>query len=557
MKSRGRLLFYSGLALLIGHQVAAQVTMPAPSTPGTGSVSGRVLVQGSPVSGVHLSLQRGPIGSMVAPNAMRSESDAEGRYRFSGLAAGSYQVNPVSSVYVWGEGRPGSPAMTITLSDGEQATDVDVTLRRGGVVMGKITDQDGIPIVERFVQIDSVGAQPGMPPVGIMMGMQFMTDDRGVYRYYGVPPGKYRVSCGEGEGSFQMGMRGKLFPRTFHPDVTDQSLATIIEVGAGTELTGVDIRLSPPLKTYTIGGRVVDSDTGQPVKDIGVLGELLRDDGRGVQARASAGSGATGEFDLAGVRPGRWRVSAEGGYTNPMASAGGYSDPIDVEVRNENVTGVEIRVKRGVSIAGVAVLEGDVVPNAPRLQDQRIAVFVRGDGSNPATSSRMRSAPIGADGGFRIDGLRPGLATFQTVFMPGVVRLSLIRIERDGLALPEGVEIGAGENVTGVRLVFAYATASIHGQVVISGGVLPAGTTLMAIARPVGGARLFGNGQIDTRGNFTIEGLVPGQYEIEARPMPTLQNQQAPPPGTSVKQTVTVAGGETLKVTLTYVIKTP
>ena len=267
MKWKTTLLFFMGIICLCNHAGLAQVPSPPPLgavAAGTGSISGRVLVQGKPVARVRLALQRVLINSMVASSAVRSESDAEGRYKFSGLAAGSYTINPLSSVYIRGTGMPGDAA-TVTLGDGEQATDVDIPLKRGGVVTGKITDADGNPVVARFVQIERVDGPRGLPPIGVLLPVDFTTDDRGVYRYYGVPPGKYRVSCGDGEGSFRQGTPGKTYPRTFHLDAADQAMATIIEVAEGSEVTGVDIRLGRATKTYMIAGTAVDADTNQPV----------------------------------------------------------------------------------------------------------------------------------------------------------------------------------------------------------------------------------------------------------------------------------------------------
>jgi hypothetical protein len=553
MKWTKSLLSLIGLICLCDRAGQAQVAPSGVNAAGTGSISGRVLVKGEPIARVRLALQRGS-NSLAMPSAIRGESDAEGRYKFSGLAAGSYTIIPLSSVFVWGEGRPGEAANTITLGDGEQATEVDLSLKRGGVVTGKVTDADGNPVIARFVQVDRVDAPRGMPPIGFLTSVDFTTDDRGVYRYYGVPPGRYRVSCGEVEGLLRTGASGKAFPRTFHPDVSEQGLATVIEVGEGTEMTGVDIRLSPAVKTYSIAGRVVDADTNRPMTGMLVMLNLPAGDGLPLQFGAPGIAGTSGEFVLSSVRPGRWRISAESGYLG--AAASGYSDPIFVEVRDENVTGVEIRVRRGGSITGVAVIEGDAnIPNAPRLSDALVMAMVRPEGANPAPSSPVRPVPLAADGSFRVDGLRAGRATLMLT-STGDLGFKVTRIERNGQVMTDGIEVRAGEHLTGVRLFLSYTTASIVGHVVVTGGALPPGVTLAVIANQVGGGTLGGSARVDARGNFLIERLVPGQYELQARPM-SQANPQTAVRGTPVKQTVNVAQGETTKVTLTFALKAP
>jgi protocatechuate 3,4-dioxygenase beta subunit len=560
MKWTKRVLFFIGLICLCDDAGLAQAAASGAVPAGTASVSGRVLLQGKPLARVHLGLQRGSTGFTTLTNAVRSETDAEGRYKFSGLTAGSYSINPLSSVYIWADGTP-EAASNITLDDGEQATDVDISLKLGGVVTGKVVDADGNPVVARFVQIDRAdGPYRGMPPLGVLTFVDFSTDDRGIYRYYGVPPGKYRVSCGDGEGSFRQGSPGKTFPRTFHPDVAEQAMATIIEVGEGSETTGVDIRLGRATTTYSITGRVVDADTNQPVGGISITLMMTAADGRSQQFGGRATAASSGDFVLTSVRPGRWRISAESSFPSPSIGVGGYSDPIDVEVRDENVTGVEIRVRRGGSITGVAVIEsGGSTPSSPRLSEQRVMVVVRPDGNAPMSPSPLRQVQITDEGSFRVDGLRAGRVSFLQASMPGTVGLKLVRTERNGqLAPPEGIEVGAAENLTGVRLVFGYATAKIVGQVVVTGGALPPGITLWAFARPLGGGFASGgSARPDARGNFAIEGLVPGEYEINVQANSMQNPQQAGASGTGVKQNISLAHGETAKVTLTFAVKAP
>ena len=219
------------------------------------------------------------------------------------------------------------------------------------------------------------------------------------------------------------------------------------------------------------------------------------------------------------------------------------------------MTGVEVRVKRGGSISGVAVIEGETnLPNAPKLLDQQAMVTVDPEGDRFVVSPTAR-VKLTANGAFRVDGLRPGRASFMQIRVPNAIALSVIRTERDGQEMPAGIQVGAGENVTGVRLVFAYASASIVGQVAITGGALPPGVSLAVIARPVGGGTSSsGSARVDARGNFAIERLVPGQYEVEVRPI-SPQSLQAPMSGSGAKQTVSLATGETAKVALTFALK--
>src|SRR5207253_4388149 len=94
----------------------------------------------------------------------------------------------------------------------------------------------------------------------------YQTDDRGVYRIYGLPAGRYKASVGadSGQGTVSPGGRG-YYPRTFYPDVNESARATVVDLGEGSEVSNVDIQVGRRADTYSVTGRVVDSETGLPI----------------------------------------------------------------------------------------------------------------------------------------------------------------------------------------------------------------------------------------------------------------------------------------------------
>ncbi len=219
----------------------------------TGSIGGRVTVQGKPLAGIVLGLHSQTSATPLSlSNASRAESDTEGHYQFRGVAPGTYQIAVLNPLYVLTvEDRfTQSPSITITIAEDENITDAHVNLVRGGIVTGKVVDPEGRPLIEQFVQLDRLDARGNPNPVMAMNRSPYDTDDRGIYRIIGVSPGRYRVSSGEGEGSMMRMSGRKSYPRTFHPDTTEVTQAKIIEVAEGSEVTGVDIQLSPLPKDF-------------------------------------------------------------------------------------------------------------------------------------------------------------------------------------------------------------------------------------------------------------------------------------------------------------------
>ena len=528
-------------------------------SPGTGMVSGRITNGVEPLVGLRIALQ--PVGTDGPPSShsavLRSRTDADGRYQFSGVTAGQFEFVVFSPIYVQpGDPRSSRSGRRITLGDGENATNIDLALVRGGIVTGKITRHDGRPMIEQTLYFDWLDEQNKPSIVVVFIGGALQTDDRGIYRTSGITPGRYRVSAGGDNSNHR-----RASPRTYHPDVVDDKQARIIEVREGQEITGIDIKLAPPVEGYTLSGRTVDDDTGQPIANLAILCYRRPADGLMSPVGGKHSSDIKGEFRIDNLSNGPYALFARGDAV-VGSSPSSYSEMVPVEVQNNDVSGIDIRVKRGGSISGVVVLEGTTdSAKLAQLRQHRIFAF-----SNDGTRA-MRSSPppleIGPDGRFRLDGLQPGkVILLHRGSSEGAQGITFVRIERDGVAQPDGITIGQGEQVTGIRIVFAYGTGAIRGMVTVAGGELPQGTKIMITRRLVEG--LWGamnpTATPDPRGYFTFEGLSPGIYELEAR---IGFNGPPPPDGRlrslSVKQKVEVANGQTAQVTMTLdlSVKTP
>ena len=127
--------------------------------------------------------------------------------------------------------------------------------------------------------------------------------------------------------------------------------------------------------------------------------------------------------------------------------------------------------------------------------------------------------------------------------------LALARIERDGAEQKNGIEVGSNEGDRGVKVIFAYGTGSIRGQVKVEGGEITANTSMYINVAKVGsnnknlGMRMP---TVDSRGRFVLEGLQPGEYELSLmfQTRPSTPAPGAPPSiSKNVKQTVTVTNG--------------
>jgi len=162
-----------------------------------------------------------------------------------------------------------------------------------------------------------------------------------------------------------------------------------------------------------------------------------------------------------------------------------------------------------------------------------------------------RTGAINADGTFKINPVRPGKRRIIANTYMAAKELSFIRMEHNGVEVKD-LDIAAGDQVSGVRLVFGYGTAVIAGRVEIKGGMLPQTAILNVFADRDGGAPenpKFGKGAaVDERKQFVIEGLAQGAYKVRLQAYDTAAGELIKVP--SAEQTVTIAGNARYEITL-------
>lgn len=539
------------LLTLCAAQALAQKEAPA-------SVAGRVREGERGVAGVNVVVMSADPSQRFKP-AGRARTDAEGRYRITGVPPGKYVVTPMAPAYVLLDISNFPPGKPLTLSAGDSVEDTDFRLLRGGVITGRVTDADGNPVV-----MEPVSVTPADPKSEQQHSRFFSvdqrdiaTDDRGVYRIYGLQPGLYRVSIG-GDGRTLRAPGARYYRRTFHPSATEESQAKVVEVPLGGEVADVDITLGPPEKTFRVSGRFLSADTNQPVpvSSFG-YGKLDPATGRPLGEYTGGSANARGEFQAAGLAPGRYKLFA---YPGSLESVDWYSDSTPFEITDSDVSGVVVKLHRGSTVSGVLTVEGlrDRAAAARMLTGVRVygVASQRGEALEAGPGGFVRPVSVGPDGSFTVTGVRPGRLRLE-VSASEVKGLAFSRVEVNGTEQREGISIAEGSQVTGVRVVLVYGSATLRGQVnVATGSVLPQGARMFVVVRRVGGPenRFSKGGEADARGLFQIEGLPAGEYEVQANSFAPNRPALVSEP---VRVSVNEGGDVTVNVTLAQAPNTP
>jgi hypothetical protein len=528
-----------GLATSLCAQTATKQSNKTPR----GSVSGRVTIKEKGAAGVVVGMQRSDRSTPYEPY-LKATTDPDGFYRLTNVAPGSYQIFPAMPAHVFPDSN-GGRGTTVLVGEDENVEGIDFALVRGGVIAGKVTDADDHPVIQQPVSVylaESLARRAAPGSVYAVKSVQ--TDDRGIYRIFGLNVGRYKVAVGRGDltlqGSYSPSRSS--YRQVFHPDVSDQANAKIIEVSEGSEAADVDIKLGHALQTFAVAGRVVNGENGLPVPNIRLV--LQRSIGQRPElVTFPATSNVQGDFILEGLIPGKYGVSLMQNQSDGMRS-----ETTSFEITDQDVNGVIVKLVRGASINGVVVLETDDKTAFEKLSQLEMRGFVQAASSGPGYGGSATS-PIAPDGSFRLTGLPPGTAnimlgpTGRAMLPKGFV---VARVERDGIVTPPGVQIKEGEQVFGVRVIVFFGTATLRGVVKVENGSLPEGASFFVrVLRP--GEALSGlrSPRVDARGHFLLDGVPPGTYEIVA----SLAGRTTQI--NSVKREVTLQDGVVTEVVLT------
>lgn len=312
----------------------------------TRAITGQVLGDGAPLQNVQVS-----VGAIrTAPSAYRSAmTDADGKFRIDDLEPSVYTIRVSAPGFVISPGAVEESAEELYYRPGESVT---FRMTKGGVISGTVTTPDGAPLVAagvRALKISRVTENDKWVAIRTVAGE---TDDRGAYRIFGLEPGSYVVSVGGLAAGFPAYYPDEQEQPTYYPSSAFET-ASVIEVGDGEEVSGIDIthRGEPGRR---ISGRI----RGMAKTAGGYVFLKLSHALTGI-AESSGSVNLQGDiatFAIDGVPDGDYYLSVEGSLGGKERDAVAAA-PKHLAVRGSDVSGVELTVEHLGSISGKVVLQ--------------------------------------------------------------------------------------------------------------------------------------------------------------------------------------------------------
>jgi carboxypeptidase family protein len=522
---------------------------PSPETRND-SITGRVVNEsGQPIGGVSISLD--VIGGRMG---QRTATDNEGNFKIQGLDGGVYRFYLYAPGYVTQMPNSASP----TYRTGDKA---ELTMIRGAVIAGSVTNMQGEPVVNVQVRAFQVRDAEGNRTEFPYFSQPAFTDDRGYFRMWSLRPGTYVVAAG-GPGQYF----GSVNPfandtLTYAPSSTRDTAAEII-ARANQEMT-VDIRyrgerghsvsgkisgVAPPL-SYSPSVRLIDVNTRMTAASLIVPSDK--------------------SFQVDGVSDGEYEItaSAGGGQVDQVSAP-----PKRISVRGADVTGLELVLAPMGSIAAHVNLETDQKLNCGRRREtalrETMVTLRRARPEAKSPNPRDKSAetpddPVSTDwsyqnvpndkGEMRFRDLSAATYRFEIrVPAAGWYLRSLSFAKPDVNVARNGLALKLGDKISGVTIAITEGGASLRGRMMFPEGETPPANLRIYLVpterEDADNPLRFFEDAVAGDQTFVIGNVAPGKYWLLAQPAEKVDPDHIKSPRTDndfrAKLLKTAAGGK-------------
>jgi hypothetical protein len=435
---------------------------------------------------------------------------------------------------------PGGQTRVIEVVSEKNTTGIELKMTPQSVIAGHVFDEDGDPLQSVNVEVWHYTYPRGRRQ--ITQAQNGSTNDLGEFRIANLSPGRYYVSAtarrvGPNQGIFDGGRAGRAgrsaavgvvedYVTTYFPNLMEPGNASPLDLVAGSELRGIDIRL---LKTrfHRVSGSVAGLPASTLAADAakgkgkakggdngfagfapggpGVVLALTPRNGQGGRQIAGAAVSADGTFEFAAVPPGSYTIVAQA----PGPAQQRLTARAPVDVANGDVSNVSVRLQPPLAFAGKVTVEG--TQSSVRLSSLRLTFTPSEPG--PGNQGRNGQTQLTDDGTFQAE-LAADAYIVDAGGLPDGYYLKSVKLA--GREMPDALlDLNYGGGT--VDVVLAPTAGDITG-LVQNGRGEPA-TSVQVTAVPTSGSLRRDMNKLvttDANGNFTLHGLPPGDYKIFA-----------------------------------------
>jgi hypothetical protein len=337
------------------------------------------------------------------------------------------------------------------------------------------------------------------------------TNDRGEFRIGG-PPGKYYIKATPMTTAMHMGMAREIrldgsvesvYATTYYPNGASAAQAAVVEAVAGTEVTGIEIRLTRGRPPMTISGIV----TGIPDESADATVNLTSIVDSRSRSSMGTGTGPDGKFTFPGLQPGNYRLYAS--YSSGKSQL--QSRAVEIKLDSSDVGNINLALAPGAELSGTLEIAGE--PPGSKLPEPLTVRLFHVDGFS-------FSGTVEADGTFRITGLAASKYRMEIAPLPENAYVQSIKLDGAALADQE-LDLSRGVRGSHLKIIVSRKGAEIAGNIVDKDGKRvdnAFGVVLLAENGKEISADLRSQhiARVEPEGHYVLHGVPPGKYHLLA-----------------------------------------
>jgi len=473
-----------------------------------GTVTNKLI--GTPVKGAHVIYTRIASGSDPAVSPISRDTDIQGHFHLE-LVPGSYRLWVEREGFArqsYGSAVPEGTGSLLTVLPGQELHDIAFRITPLGALSGRVFDQDGDPLQGVGIQVLRVSYASGMRQLIPVAGAS--SNDRGEYRCYDLPAGRYFVLATPKGSPLSHPMEaGALVPEIqdayvplYYPGVIELESASAVPVPEGGDVQQIDFRLQS-IRATTLRGRV----SGTVKFDSNQVQVVLAHNDHGfasyIDRATAAVDPATGKFEIRRVAPGSYFLVA-----SQLIKGEVFSARVPVEI-TAGVPPEELPIHMASAVeAHGTVLMDDGSPLPGNLVVRLLPAEGLLPGPPPASA-------VNSDGSVRLAGVLPGTWILSVERLPEGVWIKNVSF---GDIRSAGGQLNVSASARGpLRVVLAANGGQVSGIVGDEGQPRQATVVLVPMEAELRlSLHAYRFTTTDSRGAFIFKGVRPGGYRLFA-----------------------------------------
>lgn len=463
-------------------------------------------------------------------------TDGNGEFVIKNIKAGIYQaIVKVPGVLNPGYSDRENPEFQQFAIDGVSEVQTEIGVQRGAAISGRILYPDGEPIIDAKVQV-FVKDKPliesysyGSERDNITVAY---TDDRGFYRFAGLPAGEYIVQITEKATHSSDNAEINAYAvtsysnnselKTYYPSGSNVKEAAAVQAYLGQEQTGIDISI-PDRRLFRISGSVVAKNNKMPLENVEVSFSKIEDNQIVTYYYSETKrlkADAQGKWLFKELPKGKYRLT----FAQKIPYSYDESKPKqdnqpkyasvsrEVEIDSENLADINVELPIQATISGTITVEGNKpFPDFVSLtasDAEKMTGSSNYINKNDNQNTKLKNISTRE---FKLEGLSEG--NFRLTVRTGDYYVKSIRLgSRDLLASP--LEVKDGDTTEGVQIVLGTDIGTLKGTV----GNLIKGKRAFIVLLPIGkpateSLQHSRSALISQNGNFEIK-AAPGEYNV-------------------------------------------